>query len=392
MTGDAIDPASEIVLVDNISSKAGNHNGGDLEIGADGFLYISVGDAGTDPRADSGANNAAQDLSLLNGKILRVVPSTGGPAPGNPLSGPGTASCRVRGNLPSTPTTACQEIYAWGLRNPFRFAFDPNTGPQRFFINDVGQSTREEVDEGGIGRNYGWPIREGVCPTGQNPPCAAAGPGFTDPITDYPRTHRSGHHRRRVRPQRSLAGRVRRWLPVRRCRAAATCGCDVRTARSTTRRRSPRASGASPTWRSSSTSDSIALYYTMTGGEVRKITRPHDRVRRPGSAGVRRRTHRDAGARHPPADCRRQARCGPARHAYVPMGVDPAVTKAVLVNFTFVAPSTSGYLTAWAGRTARPLASNINAVPGEVRRQLGRRPVDANGGILVYSYLHRRTS
>ncbi len=80
------------------------------------------------------------------------MPSTGEPAPGNPFSGPGTASCRVRGNVPSTPTTTCQEIYAWGLRNPFRFAFDPNTGPKRFFINDVGQSTREEVDLGAIGR------------------------------------------------------------------------------------------------------------------------------------------------------------------------------------------------------------------------------------------------
>ena len=114
MSGDTIDPASENVLVDDISSNAGNHNGGDLEIGGDGYLYISVGDAGADPRADSSPNNAAQDLSLLNGKILRVVPSTGDPAPGSPISGPGTASCRVRGNVPSTPTTPCQELYAWG--------------------------------------------------------------------------------------------------------------------------------------------------------------------------------------------------------------------------------------------------------------------------------------
>ena len=72
MTGNAIDPNSEIILVDNISSNAGNHNGGDLEIGGDGFLYISVGDAGADPRGDSSPNNAAQDLSLLNGKILII--------------------------------------------------------------------------------------------------------------------------------------------------------------------------------------------------------------------------------------------------------------------------------------------------------------------------------
>ena len=63
MTGDAIDPNSEVVLVDNISSEAGNHNGGDLEIGGDGFLYISVGDAGADPRTKASPSNAGQDLS-----------------------------------------------------------------------------------------------------------------------------------------------------------------------------------------------------------------------------------------------------------------------------------------------------------------------------------------
>src|SRR6185295_13108959 len=188
MTLDSIDPNSELILVDNISSNAGNHNGGDLEIGGDGFLYISVGDSGNDPRGDSNPNDAAQDLSLLNGKILRVVPSTGEPAPGNPISGPGSASCRIRGNLPSTPTTSCQELFAWGLRNPFRFAFDPNTGVDRFFINDVGLNTHEEIDQGGMALNYGWPIREGFCPIGQSQPCAPAQPGFTDPLTDYPRT------------------------------------------------------------------------------------------------------------------------------------------------------------------------------------------------------------
>jgi glucose/arabinose dehydrogenase len=191
MSGDVIDPASEVVLVDGISSVAGNHNGGDLEIGADGMLWISVGDGGRDPRGDSGsagANDAAQDLSLLNGKILRVDPATGGPAPGNPYTGAGTASCRVRGNTPTTPTTTCQEIYASGFRNPWRFAFDPNASGVRAFVNDVGQGTREEVDELVAGGNYGWPVREGACPQGQNPPCAAPTGGMIDPITDYPRS------------------------------------------------------------------------------------------------------------------------------------------------------------------------------------------------------------
>ncbi|HWM23022.1 MAG TPA: PQQ-dependent sugar dehydrogenase, partial [Ilumatobacteraceae bacterium] len=176
--GGAIDPASETVLVDNISSLGGNHNGGDLDIGSDGHLYVSIGDAGSDPRP--GGINAARDLSLLNGKILRIT-LDGQPAPGNPLSGAGTEPCATRGNLPSTPTTSCQELFAWGLRNPYRIAFDPNGGGDRFFINDVGQSSREEVDEGGIGRNYGWNLCEGFCPGG--PPA-----GITDPLTDYPRT------------------------------------------------------------------------------------------------------------------------------------------------------------------------------------------------------------
>jgi glucose/arabinose dehydrogenase len=187
LSGSTINPASEFVLIDNISSVAGNHNGGDLDIGSDGFLYVSIGDAGTDPRGRSGTNQAAQDLSLLNGKILRVT-LDGQPAPGNPLTGPGTAACATRGNTPSTPTTPCQELFAWGLRNPFRIAFDRNDGSNRFFINDVGQSTREEVDLGGVGLNYGWPTREGQCPRGQNPPCAGPPAGITDPIADYPRT------------------------------------------------------------------------------------------------------------------------------------------------------------------------------------------------------------
>jgi glucose/arabinose dehydrogenase len=187
---DRIDPASELVLLDNLASTGGNHNGGDLEVGSDGYLYVAVGDAGRDPRGDSGsagANDAAQDLSLLNGKILRIT-RDGQPAAGNPLNGPGTARCATRGNGPSTPPTTCQEIFAWGLRNPYRFAFDRNDGSDRFFINDVGQRTMEEVDAGALGANYGWPMREGVCPQGQTPPCAGPPPNLVDPITAYGRT------------------------------------------------------------------------------------------------------------------------------------------------------------------------------------------------------------
>ena len=184
-----LDPASEVVVIDNISSAGGNHNGGDLDVGSDGYLYVAVGDAGTDPRGDSGSaggNDAAQDLSLLNGKILRLT-LDGAPAPGNPISGPGTVACGSRGNTASTATTSCQEIYAWGLRNPYRFAFDRNTGSDRFFINDVGQNTFEEVNLGAPG-NFGWPEREGACPQGDTPPCPGPTGGLIDPITAYGRS------------------------------------------------------------------------------------------------------------------------------------------------------------------------------------------------------------
>ena len=97
----------------------------------------------------------------MNGKILRVDRLDGTPAPGNPFTGAGTDRCQVHGNTAATPGTACQEIFAYGLRNPWRLAFDPNTGATRFHINDVGQNTREEVDLGAVGANYGWPTARG---------------------------------------------------------------------------------------------------------------------------------------------------------------------------------------------------------------------------------------
>ncbi len=386
MSADTIDPASEVVLVDNISARNGNHNGGDVEIGGDGFLYISVGDAGTNPRGGSALNTAAQDLSLLNGKILRVVPSTGEPAPGNPISGAGTESCRIRGNLPSTPTTLCQELFAWGLRNPFRFAFDPNTGVDRFFINDVGQGTREEVDEGGIGRNYGWPSREGQCALGLTPPCPtpALPAGFTDPITDYPRTLGqvitggafipNGHWPAEYDGGYLFAdaGSGNMWL--RRANGSIDYAAPFATG-----------VGGIADMAFVTTKESIALYYTLTGGAVRKVTSPPTTFvdRGPLAFVAVPPGTRVFDTRLPTAGDK-PVRANTTR--YVPMGLNPAVTKAVLVNFAFVEPSTPGFLTTWSGRSARPVASNINAAAGEIVANSAVVPVDATGGILIYSF------
>jgi glucose/arabinose dehydrogenase len=187
-----VDLGTEVVLIDNIHSPNGNHNGGDLHFGKDGLLYISVGDGGADYAGNSGgagANDAARDRHVLIGKILRItrdglIPAT------NPFQGANSGRCNVTGS--TTAGNWCQEIYATGLRNPFRIAFDPNAASTRFFINDVGQNTWEEIDEGAAGADYGWNVREGHCANGSTTNCGAPPAGMTNPIFDYPHTGNCG--------------------------------------------------------------------------------------------------------------------------------------------------------------------------------------------------------
>ncbi len=184
----AIDPASETILIDNIVSPNGNHNGGDLHFGKDGLLYVSVGDGGADYAGNSGsggANDASRDINVLLGKILRITPGGAIPA-GNPYQGSNSGRCSVTGS--TTPGNWCQETFANGLRNPFRTAFDPNAAGTRFFINDVGQNVWEEIDEGTIGADYGWNIREGHCANDSTTNCGAPPAGLTNPIFDYQHT------------------------------------------------------------------------------------------------------------------------------------------------------------------------------------------------------------
>lgn len=168
----------ETVLIDNIAAPGGNHNGGDLQFDRNGLLYVSVGDGGSTPET-------ARTLASLNGKILRIDRHGGIPG-GNPFTGAGTESCRAAGRSATGQT--CQEIYATGLRNPFRIAIDPD-GDGQFFINDVGAGNWEEVDAGASGADYGWNIREGPCLTGSSSNCPQPS-GFVEPIHAYP--HETG--------------------------------------------------------------------------------------------------------------------------------------------------------------------------------------------------------
>lgn len=178
------DPAGEVVLVDNIPAPEGFHIGADLHFGKDGFLYASTGDGGCDyvtPVWCEDLNDASRDEHVLLGKVLRITRNGGIPA-GNPFQGAGTARCNTTGM--TDPGKRCQETYAWGLRNPFRMAFDPNATGTRFFINDVGEQAWEEIDLGQAGADYGWNVREGFCATGSTTSCAPV-PGMTDPIYAY---------------------------------------------------------------------------------------------------------------------------------------------------------------------------------------------------------------
>ena len=141
-----------------------NHNGGQLQFGPEGKLFVSTGDGGGE---NDGLHNAQDETSLL-GKILRVTP----PSPG----------------AISTPT-----VWSLGLRNPYRFSFDRLTGD--LWIGDVGEAAREEVDRAaapglGQGANYGWNCREGSLPgpppPDEDPECPENAGKFVPPVFEYP--------------------------------------------------------------------------------------------------------------------------------------------------------------------------------------------------------------
>jgi glucose/arabinose dehydrogenase len=138
-SGDHADPASEHVILE-IEQPFSNHKGGQLAFGPDGDLYIGVGDGGSE--GDPSGNG--QNVNTLLGKILRIDVS--GDAHAIPADNPFSSG----GGKP--------EIYAWGLRNPWRFSFDPATGA--LWVGDVGQDKWEEVDRVEKGKNYGWSIME----------------------------------------------------------------------------------------------------------------------------------------------------------------------------------------------------------------------------------------
>lgn len=147
------DPVGSDQIFD-LAHPANNHNGGWMDFGPDGMLYISLGDGGG---AGDPANNA-QNLNVLYGKILRIDPFGGDSFPGDPLH-----DYAIPAGNPFAAGGGAREIWAYGLRNPFRAGFDRVTG--NLWIGDVGQGQREEIDvmrPTDAGANFGWRILEGT--------------------------------------------------------------------------------------------------------------------------------------------------------------------------------------------------------------------------------------
>ncbi len=171
--GLTLDPATQTTIL-SLDQDFGNHNGGHLAFGPDGYLYLGFGDGGSggDP------NNRAQATNYLLGTIARINVDSGtpyvipadNPFAGNPICAQGSGAA------------ACPEIFAFGFRNPWRWSFDSATGD--LFVADVGETSFEEIDRVTNGNNYGWNFREGANCFNANV-CVTA--GLIDPIHEYGR-------------------------------------------------------------------------------------------------------------------------------------------------------------------------------------------------------------
>jgi glucose/arabinose dehydrogenase len=150
-----------------------NHNGGQLQFGPDGFLYAGTGDGG----GSGNPEGTAQNVNSLLGKLLRI----------NPRASSRKAYTVPNGN-PFVGSDGADEVWAYGLRNPFRFSFDHRTGD--LWIGDVGQGKREEIDflasGQGAGSNFGWNVCEGDLQYPSDNPCSAPPPGYVAPLVAYP--------------------------------------------------------------------------------------------------------------------------------------------------------------------------------------------------------------
>lgn len=183
-----VDPASRREIF-SFGKTAGNHNGGTIAFGPDGYLYLGTGDGGNandvgPSHIEPGGN--AQNMTTPMGKMLRIDPINPAlkPLSTDPVSSNG--QYRISLDNPFRQTSPVPEIFALGLRNPYRFAFDRANGD--LILADVGQNNIEEINRIVRGGNYGWAVKEGTFPFNRNdgtigPRSPGSPAGLIDPIS-----------------------------------------------------------------------------------------------------------------------------------------------------------------------------------------------------------------
>ena len=184
-----VNPASFREVI-SFGKNASNHNGGTITFGPDGYMYLALGDGGN--ANDVGASHIepggnAQNLTTPLGKMLRFDPILPSLKPTSPDAISGNGQYRIPAGNPAALNGTVPEIYAMGLRNPYRFAFDRG-GAHDLILSDVGQNNIEEIDRIINGGNYGWAVKEGTFlfnrsngTIGANSPGSPA--GLIDPIS-----------------------------------------------------------------------------------------------------------------------------------------------------------------------------------------------------------------
>ena len=376
-------PTSEVVLIDNMPSPAGNHNAGDLQFGKDGFLYVTIGDGGCDYAGGgcAGANDASRDQHTLTGKVLRVTDTGGIPAT-NPFQGAGTARCNVTGT--TTPGNKCQETFAWGFRNPFRMAFDPNAAGTSFRVNDVGQGAWEEIDVAQAGTDYGWNCREGAHVNSTTGPCSPTPPGMVDPFFEYAHgvtipgttspTNCNCISGGAFVPNGLWPGFDGAYL-FGDCvcggifRLTGTAASDFGIGLGTVVHLTFGPFGGRQ-----------ALYYTTFAGQVRRITGPD----RPSDY------HtvtpcRLVDTRQPPGPAGGPALASGTPRTFAVAGACgvPATAVAAAVNLTAISPSAAGNLTVFPAGTVLPATSTLNFTAGQTRSNNAAVQLGSAGSVTI---------
>jgi glucose/arabinose dehydrogenase len=198
-----IDPASRREVV-SFGKNAGNHNGGTIAFGPDGYLYLALGDGGN--ANDVGASHIepggnAQNMTTPLGKIIRIDPVSPSSTPGSADAVSSNGQYRIPTTNPFNGAGELREIHSLGFRNPYRFAFDTLNGD--LILADVGQGNIEEINRVTIGGNYGWAVKEGewlfnrsngsigTPPPGNRSPGVPA--GLIDPISNGPNSLQYDH-------------------------------------------------------------------------------------------------------------------------------------------------------------------------------------------------------